>query len=37
MATYYFAHVCYLYREKQISKNAILVLSVWLILYIKYM
>ena len=36
MATY-FVHVCYSYIEKQISKITILVLSVQLILYIKYM
>ena len=37
MTTYYFEYVCYLYRAKQNSKNAILVLFVWLILYMKYM
>ena len=31
MATYYFADVCYLYIAQQISKIAIIVLSVWLI------
>ena len=36
MATYYFAYVCYLYIENKISKIALIVLSVWLILYMKY-
>ena len=37
MATYYFAHECYLYIENKINKIAILVVSVRLILYLKYM
>ena len=36
MASYLYAHVCYLYTETQISKIAIIVLSLWLILYMKY-
>ena len=36
MASYYFAHVCYLYIATQISEIPIIMLPIRYILYMKY-